>query len=105
MFHKGKAILSISEISSSDVTVRMRIYLESNAISGYQNKLPRLVPVSDGIGLGSIFQLSGKGSKVLLNILIWASTRQNLSSGIPTKRDSNPSPQLQRLARKLKFRL
>ena len=35
---------------------------------------------------------------------IWASTRQELSSGFPTKRDSNQSPQLQRLARKLKFR-
>ena len=31
---------------------------------------------------------------------IWASTRQNLSS----EYDSNQSPQLQRLARKLKFR-
>ena len=35
----------------------------------------------------------------------WASTRQNLSSGFNTKRDSNQSPQLQRLARKLKFPL
>ena len=35
----------------------------------------------------------------------WASTRQNLSLGFPTKRDSNQSPQLQRLARKSKFRL
>ena len=70
MFHKEKAILSISEISSSDVTVRMRIYSVSNAISGYQNTLPCLVFVSDGIGLGSIVQLSGKGSKVCLNMLI-----------------------------------
>ena len=29
---------------------------------------------------------------------IWASARQNLSSGFPTKRDSNKSPQLQRHA-------
>ena len=35
---------------------------------------------------------------------IWASLRQNQSSGFPTKRDSNQSHQLQRLARKLKFR-
>ena len=35
--------------------------------------------------------------------IIWASSRQNLSSGYPTKRDSNQSPKLQRLARKLKF--
>ena len=36
---------------------------------------------------------------------IWASPRQNLSSGFLKKRDSNQSPQLQRLARKMKFRL
>ena len=41
----------------------------------------------------------------LATMIIWASTQQNLSSGFPTKRGSNQSPQLQRLARKLKFRL
>ena len=41
---------------------------------------------------------------VLLNwLIIWASSRGNLSSGLLTKRVSNQSPQLQRLARKLKF--
>ena len=35
----------------------------------------------------------------------WALTQQNLSSGFLTKRFSNQSPQLQRLARKLKFHL
>ena len=35
----------------------------------------------------------------------WAVTRQNLSSGFLKKRDSSQSPQLQRLARKLKFHL
>ena len=35
----------------------------------------------------------------------WASSRENLSSGCPTKRVSNQSPQLRRLARKLKFHL
>ena len=35
--------------------------------------------------------------------LIWASSRENLSSGFPSKRVSNRSPQLHRLARKLKF--
>ena len=35
---------------------------------------------------------------------IWASTRQNLSSGFLTKWDSNQPALLQRLARKLKFR-
>ena len=35
----------------------------------------------------------------------WASSRQNLSSGFLKKQDSNQSSQLQRQARKLKFRL
>ena len=35
---------------------------------------------------------------------IWVSSRENLSSGFPTLRDSNKSPRLQRLARKLNFR-
>ena len=33
----------------------------------------------------------------------WASMQQNLSSGFPTNPDSNQSPQLLRLARKLEF--
>ena len=37
--------------------------------------------------------------------IIRASSRENLSSGFPTKRVSNQSPQLQRLARKLQFHL
>ena len=37
--------------------------------------------------------------------VMWASSLQNLSSGFLTKRDSNQSPQLQRLARKLNFHL
>ena len=36
--------------------------------------------------------------------ITWASPREDLFSGFPTKRDSNQSPQLQRLARKLTFR-
>ena len=36
---------------------------------------------------------------------IWASSRENLSLGFPSKRVSKRSPQLQRLARKLKFHL
>ena len=35
--------------------------------------------------------------------IIWASSRENLSTGFPTKGGSNQSPQLQRLARILKF--
>ena len=37
--------------------------------------------------------------------IIWASSQENPSSGFLTKRVSNQSPQLQRLARKLKFHL
>ena len=40
-----------------------------------------------------------------LLVYIWASSRENLSSVFPTKLDSNQSPQLHRLARKLKFHL
>ena len=36
--------------------------------------------------------------------MIWSLTRENLSFGFPTKCDSNQPAQLQRLARKLKFR-
>ena len=36
-------------------------------------------------------------------VLIWASSQENLSSGFPSKRASNQSPQLLRLSRKLKF--
>ena len=35
--------------------------------------------------------------------IIWATLRENLSLGCPTKRVSNQSPQLQRLAKKLKL--
>ena len=37
--------------------------------------------------------------------IIWASSRENLSSGFPTMQISNQSPQLQRPARKLKYHL
>ena len=36
-------------------------------------------------------------------VIIWASMRQNLSSGFPAKQHSNQFTQLQRLAKKLKF--
>ena len=38
------------------------------------------------------------------NIVKMLNARQNLSSGFPTKQDSNQSSQLQRIARKMKFR-
>ena len=36
---------------------------------------------------------------------IWASSRQSLSSGFPTRGDNYWSPQLQRLVKKLKFQM
>ena len=42
---------------------------------------------------------------VFCSIIILAAMRENLSSGFPTKWDSNRPAKLQRLARKLKFRL
>ena len=50
--------------------------------------------------------LSARSTQEDLDVIEkWASSRENLSSGFPTKRVSNQSPQLQRLARKLKFHL
>ena len=56
------------------------------------------------------FVFSMKDYYVCINFMesrsnILASTRENLSLGLPTNRDSNKSTQLQRLARKLKFHL
>ena len=59
------------------------------------------------LGSGSLLA-SGEGMYCLIcchAYSIWASSRENLSSGFPTKQVSNQSPQLQRLARKLKFHL
>ena len=59
-----------------------------------------------------INKLENYQKKILITNLIasnehirWATMRENLSSWFPTKRNSSQSPQLQRLARKLKFRL
>ena len=41
----------------------------------------------------------------LMLVMKWASSQENLSLWFPTKRVSNQSPQLQRLAKKLKFHL
>ena len=56
-------------------------------------------------------KLMVKQVRVLIGLQIeyqpikWASSQENLSSGFPSKRVSNWSPQLQRLARKLKVHL
>ena len=43
------------------------------------------------------------GNEGLSKTINSAAMRENLSSVFPTKRDSNQSPQLQRLCRKLEF--
>ena len=45
------------------------------------------------------------GHAMIFANISWASTRQNLSLGFPTKRDSNQSPPLQRLPRISKLRI
>ena len=50
----------------------------------------------------TIMKWSLETEKIHMTIM-WASTRQNLSSGFPKERDTNQSAQPQRLARKLKF--
>ena len=45
------------------------------------------------------------GHAIIFANISWALTRQNLSSGCPTKRDSNQSPHLQRLPRRSKLRV
>ena len=40
-----------------------------------------------------------------LYTFVWATMKENLSSGFPTKWDSNQSPHLQRVARKLTYHL
>ena len=49
--------------------------------------------------------LKGENQSNIADAVInWATSRENLSSGFPTKRDSNPPAQLQILDRELKFR-
>ena len=45
------------------------------------------------------------GDAMIFANISWASTRQNLSSWFPTKRDSNQSPHLQRMPRRSKLRV
>ena len=47
--------------------------------------------------------MGGRDGKNAKGTFIWAVMHQNLSLGFPTKRDSNLSSQLQRIARQLKF--
>ena len=75
-----------------------------NLVITYSNSIVELWPPSSVKMVVSLQYLLILNEKpYLVTYTIWASTRENLSSGFPAKRDSNHSPQLQRLARKLKF--
>ena len=50
-------------------------------------------------------QTAKSGKRVYSKHYNWASLQENMSLGFPTKRVSKQSPQLQRLAIKLKFHL
>ena len=50
----------------------------------------------------TLYVISKKNHDMAL--IMWASSPETLSLGFPTKQVSNQSSQLQRLARKLKFR-
>ena len=52
-----------------------------------------------------IIQMPDQVTFVIIFSIIWASTQQILFSAFSTEPDSNRSPQLQRLARQLKFHL
>ena len=60
--------------------------------------------MKEGQKLYNWLHLAAGHAMIFANIS-WASTRQNLSSGFPTKRDSNQSPHLQRLPRRSKLRV
>ena len=59
----------------------------------------------DNLGLGKSYS-HGIVNIIKMSItVIWASSRETLSSGFPTSLDPNKSAQLQRLASKFTFRL
>ena len=68
-------------------------YKHENAIEVYE--------IPDAVEILLVPYCSSLGGKSLY----WPRRRENLSSGFPPKLVSNQSPQLQRLARKLKFHL
>ena len=60
--------------------------------------------MKEGQKLYNWLHLTAGHAMIFANIS-WASARQNLSSGFPTKQDSNQSPHLQSLPRRSKLRL
>ena len=60
--------------------------------------------MEEGQKLYNWLHLAAGHAMIFANIS-WASTRQNLSSGFQTKRDSNQSPHLQRLPTRSKLRV
>ena len=68
-------------------------------------RIAQLHTANQPMDRGEETQNTDSQDKVDNAIIIWAASRENLSSGFTSNRDSNHSPQRQRLARILKFRL
>ena len=75
-------------------------FLKNQQTTKNQSKYPSMQRVKHLRHLPNATCKSSAG-KSLETYIMWALTRQNLSSGFLKKGDSNQSPQLQRLARKL----
>ena len=65
----------------------------------------RKTPINAKFGVSSGARVFFFWSESLSTFMLcrWATSRQNLSLGFPTKRDSKQCPKLQRLARKVEF--
>ena len=88
----------------SGISIRVSNSLDPDQTKGFVE--PHLGPNC----LSEQTTLAGKELRTLYSLFvhkqikhIWASVQENLSLGFPLKLDSNHSPQLQRLARILKF--
>ena len=66
------------------------------------NRIRALTPENLSLGFANTYG-SAQPSALHSLVKVWAATQETLSSGYPTKRVSNQSPQLQGLARNLIF--
>ena len=71
-------------------------------LSSHKHKIWK--KLKEGQKLYNWLHLAAGRAMIFANIS-WAWTRQNMSSGFPTKRDSNQSPHLERLPRRSKLRV
>ena len=101
--HMSRGMHGHSGLDSDTNLHLVKIYVPPLLLYGPELVLPSKTLIN---------KLENYQKKILITNLIasnehirWATMRENLSSWFPTKRNSSQSPQLQRLARKLKFRL